>query len=390
MITILVIFVLLILFIALSKNYFIGFVNPFSSRTLKGVQNNSDTLLFTDGIKSINPDIELNNKNINNQVVKANKIINKDLCILINNKTLTYTHTNGLILKNINSVNNNNKFKFLNISGNDLVIYHPETNGYIYVNKDNKLKVGQLNILNPENNNKAKFTLIYTPIKNNFINKIIGKNNVKYLTGTYALQHIETGLYLSINNSNLVLSKNGISTKLLFYSAMKKISMVSDLINPFLDTDLKEDQKTDIEPFNTDKGNNNKNKRGLCSMVRNGLVPGSLIPCNLTDDIESFTADTTAEDINIFEPHIKMDYQKLFKSYGKNLYNDNLESINGVNIIDYLKNYNMSIINKNNDLQTFIDKESLKLEQILDTKMEDLELIKLNKDSSYYYTFNPV
>ena len=80
MITILVIFVILIIIVALSKNYFIGTVK-------------NDTLLFTDGIKSLNPDLISHNKSItlNNQVVKAQKIINRDLCILIDNKPLTYS-----------------------------------------------------------------------------------------------------------------------------------------------------------------------------------------------------------------------------------------------------------------------------------------------------------
>lgn len=375
MITILVVFIILIFVVVLSKNYFIGTVK-------------NDKLIYSNGLSSVNPE----SCNINNLVVKSNKLINHELCLSINNKLLLHSPNTHLMLKNTALVNNNYKFKLLNISGNDIAIYHPETNSYLYVNdmyaNDNNpsISIGQLNILKPEHIEKAKFNLIYNAEGfNALVNKLNITNKLSKI-GKFSLQHAKTGLYISENNEVLDLSKTPIETKLVFYSAMEKISMVNDLIND------------SVEKFGVDKSDENHNKRGMCSMVRGGLVPSSLISCNLTDDIESFennymssndTNNTTTEfDFDIFSPHIKMEYQNLFKSYGKNLYDDNLESIDGVNVIDYLKNYHMSLLNKNNELQSYIDKESIKMENILDTKMEDLELVKLNKDSITYFNLN--
>jgi hypothetical protein len=347
MIVILIIFVILILIVALSKNYFIGSIN-------NKVSNSYNT--------------------INNFIIKANKIVNQPLCLSINNKLLMHSKDNHLILKNTYKVNNNYKFKILNIINNDIVIYHPESNSYIYNNINSGISIGQINIMKPEILNKAKFNLVYTPTEINLLNKILSGDTSKLLSsfGSFSLQHTDSGLYLSENNGKLTLSKSKTNIKIIFYSAMEKINKVDEIINDM------------IEKFGVDKSYENLNKRGMCSMVQNGLIPSSLIPCNYSDEIEAFSNDN---DFNVFSPHIGIDYQNLFKSYGKNLYNDDLEAIDGVNTLDYLKNYHMSILNKNNDLQTYIDKESLKLEQVLDTKMEDLELVKLNKDSMHYYTF---
>lgn len=380
MITLFVIFIILILVVALSRNYFIGSIK-------------NDKPLFSDlfGKRALST-AEIN---MNNMIVKSDKIINQDLCISIDGKLLTHSPDVKLHLKYTVEVNSNYKFKLLNISsGNDIVIYHPDTNSYLYVNGE-KLMIGQLNILKPENIEKAKFNLIYkTEGFNTVLNKLQITDKLAKL-GSFTLQHSNTGLYLGMKttNSQLTLSELPVDTKLVFYSLMDKIGKVNELV------------KNMVEEFGVDKSDENRNKRGMCSMVQNGLVPSSLIPCNLTDEIESFGNDDNGSnngsdngnnnskdkskefEFNIFNPHIKMDYQKLFKSYGDNLYNDNLEAIDGVNVIDYLKNYHMSLLNKNTDLQTFIDKESIKMENILDTKMEDLELIKLNKDSMRYYTF---
>jgi hypothetical protein len=378
MIVILVIFVILICIVALSKNYFIGSLN-------------NEELIFSDGYKTVNPDIA--NININNLIIKANKVINQPLCLAINNKMLMHSKDKPLTLKNTSKVNNNYNFKLLNVINNEIVIFHPETSSYIYSNavdtkSDNNISIGQVNIFKPEQMNKAKFSLIYTPAEISFIDKLLNRDTTDLLSsvGSFSLQHIESGLYLSENaDSKLVLSNSKTDVKLMFYSVMEKIGKVDELISDM------------VEGFGADKSDDNMNKRGMCSMVQNGLVPSSLIPCNYTDDIETFnnTDDNTNNtrilkdtiDFNVFDPHIGMDYQKLFKSYGKNLYNDDLEAIDGVNTLDYLKNYHMSILNKNNELQKHIDKESLKLEHVLDTKMEDLELVKLNKDSMIYYTF---
>jgi hypothetical protein len=373
MITLFVIFIILILIVALSRNYFIGSVK-------------NDKPLFSDlfGKRALST-AEIN---MNNMIVKSDKIINQDLCISINGKLLTHSHDIKLHLKSTNEVNSNYKFKLLNISsGNDIVIYHPDTNSYLYVNGD-KLMIGQLHILKPENIEKAKFNLIYkTERFNTVLNKLQITDKLSKL-GSFTLQHSNTGLYLGMEStsSQLILRELPVDTKLVFYSLMNKIGKVNELV------------KNMVEGFGVDKSDENRNKRGMCSMVQNGLVPSSLIPCNLRDEIESFNNSINSDgndskgktnefEFNIFNPHIKMDYQKLFKSYGDNLYNDDLEAIDGVNVIDYLKNYHMSLLNKNTDLQTFIDKESIKMENILDTKMEDLELIKLNKDSMRYYTF---
>lgn len=372
MITILVVFIILIFIVVLRKNYFIGTVK-------------NDRLIFSNGVSSVNPE-NCDNKSI----VKSNKLINKELCISINNKLLYHSPNAKLILKNTPTVNNNYKFKFLNINGNNIVIYHPETNSYLYVNDNNKIDIGQLNILKTDNIEKAKFNLIYDT---NGLDKILYKLNISdklNKTGIFSLQHTNTGLYLSDDNIKLILTDKPVNTKLMFYSLIEKMSYVDELIDDV------------VEEFGVDKSDENRNKRSMCSMVRGGLVPSSLIPCNLIDDIESFEGTMTNDNnssensqdkqdefnFNIFNPHIKMEYQKLLKSYGKNLYDDNLESIDGVSVIDYLKNYHMSLLNKNTELQDFIDKESIKMEEILDTKMEDLELVKLNKDSMMYYTFN--
>lgn len=363
MIVILVVFVILIIIVALSKNYFIGSVN-------------NDKLTFSDGYKTVNPDI-----NLNNLIIKANKVVNQPICLSINSKLLMHAKDAPLTLKDISKVNSNYKFKMLNIINNDIVIFHPESNSYIYSNavdstSDTDITIGQLNIMKPEQMDKAKFNLIYTPAEMDIIDKIMGRDTTNLLAslGSFSLQHVASGMYLSENSDGkLALSTSKTDVKIMFYYIMEKIGKVDELI-----ADM-------VEGFGVDKSDENKNKRGMCSMVQNGLVPSSLIPCNYSDEIEAFSDETN--DFNVFGPHIGMDYQNLFKSYGKNLYNDDLEAIDGVNTLDYLKNYHMSILNKNTELQSYIDKESLKLEQVLDTKMEDLELVKLNKDSMIYYTF---
>lgn len=374
MITILVVFIILIFIVALSKNYFIGSVK------------NDNNLFFSNGLKSLNTD------NNSYNIVKSNKLINKELCISINNKLLYHSPNSKLMLKNTPTVNNNYKFKFLNSNSNNIVIYHSESNSYLYVNDNNQIDIGQLNILKPEHIEKAQFNLIYntTGIAKALNNlNVVDKLNK---LGIFSLQHKNTGLYLSDDNNKLNLIDKPVNTKLIFYSLIEKMSYVDELIDDV------------VEEFGIDKSDENRNKRSMCSLVRYGLIPNSLIPCDLKDDIESFentmtsndknsdnnqdnTTTSASFDFNIFNPHIKLEYQNLFKSYGKNLYNDNLESIDGVNAIDYIKNYHMSLLNKNNELQDFIDKESIKMEEILDTKLEDLELIKLNKDSMMYYTF---
>jgi cell division protein ZapA (FtsZ GTPase activity inhibitor) len=362
---------ILITLTLLTNNNFIGFINNNSNK----LNNTNNTTTITDK----------NNDKLNNIIIKSDKLINNDLCILIENKLLSYSplYNNQLIFKDTIKVNNNYKFQLLNISGNDIVIYHPETNSYIYNSKDNKLSIGQLNILKPDNLNKAKFNLIYNTKNVGLLLHKLNITDILSKTGTFALQHNTSKLYLSNENGILNLNNELIPTNLIFYNLMKKKLIVNDL----------------IEKFRIDKGHD-KNKHNLCSMVRNGLIPNSFIECNINNDIEPFQSNNNTNDtnmnnsndnsefnFNIFNSHIKLDYQKLFKSYGSNLYNDDLETTNGVNILDELKNYHMSILNKNNELQSFIDKESIKLENVLDTKMEDLELIKLNKDSIKYYTF---
>jgi hypothetical protein len=342
MIVILIIFIILIIIVALNKNYFIGSIN-------------NEKLIFTNNIID-------NTINLNNKIIKYNKLINHELCISIDGKLLMYSKDKGLKLINTVQVNENYKFKLLNISGNNIVIYHPLSNSYIYSN-NNDVKIGQLNILKDNNYNKAKFNLIYN---SNNLNTL--KNNKLSDFGIFSLQHVNSGLYLSNEDE---LTNIPINTKLIYYNSFKKIGIVNELI------------KNMTESFNVNKGDN---KRILCYLVNNGLIPSSFIP--LCNNIENFSSDTQEFDFNIFDPHIKMDYQQLFKSYGKNLYNDNLESIDGNNIIDYLKNYHMSILNKNNDLKSFIDNESINLEKILNMKYDDLELIKLNKDANYYFNTN--
>ena len=380
MITLLVIFIILILIIALSKNYFIGYVK-------------NDKPLFSDllGKKALSD----NQVNLNKLIVKSDKVINKELCISIDSKLLHNSHDAKLQLKSTNTVNDNYKFKLLNVSSsNEIVIYHPETNSYIYsnddlLNNDNELvnvNIGQLNILKECNIRKAKFNLVYK--SNNLLN-ITNTDDKLADKGYFTLQHKNSGLYLGVSDTNeeqtkLVLVNKPVNTKLLYYTSMEKIGKVNELINDV------------VESFGTDKGSDNRNKRGMCLMVKYGLIPSSLVDCNLKDEIESFTTtdnndndnDNDTFDFNIFSPHNKIDYQNLFKSYGKNLYEDNLEVVEGDTAIEYLKNYHMSILNKNNELQTFIDKESIQLENILDTKMDDLNLIKLNKDSMAYYSLN--
>lgn len=90
---------------------------------------------------------------------------------------------------------------------------------------------------------------------------------------------------------------------------------------------------------------------------------------------------------NIFAPKLNNDYKNLFDSYGDNLYSDNVEQVNGVNTLDYLKNNHMSYLNRNIALQKYIDDTNLRLSNILNNKIEDLQLIKLAKDSKQYYTF---
>ena len=93
---------------------------------------------------------------------------------------------------------------------------------------------------------------------------------------------------------------------------------------------------------------------------------------------------------NIFNPHMRHEYENLMDSYGDNLFSDNLSNENVLNASsdsEYLKNFHMNILNKNIELQKYIDDNSVRMNQLLDNKMNDIDLLKLAKDSKKYYTF---
>ena len=148
----------------------------------------------------------------------------------------------------------------------------------------------------------------------------------------------------------------------------KMITHKYSLINPI--------KKSDIQVDNFMSGPINKSiRRKLLKQLFNSKETFA----NLEENATMF---------NIFAPKLNNDYKNLFDSYGENLYSDNVEQVNGVNTLDYLKNNHMSYLNRNIALQKYIDDTNLRLSNILNNKIEDLKLVKLAKDSKKYYTFN--
>ena len=392
MIVILIIFLLLLIAVALSKNYFTGYI--------KELFNGSQTVMDDNKIN----DLINRNRSIRNEPssVKINKLINKDLVIQFekpeNTNLFAINPGEGMCVKDFKLVNDPQNLKWRmvhNLSNNpvDVSFYHPNSKSYLF-NDNGRLNYGSLNIIKGDNRVKASFKLVYDT---SLFDLTSSSDNDK-LNGIFYIAHTNSKgtKYLAIKsepvneNSSLMLVDN-----------LTEASPVRIFDYNILMTDRNRFNKSIIEKVNEEHfgsvpNSSSDRKTNVMTMLLNKLI-------SKTDAaIESFSNGNGIgnnnlkeqleyrQKFNTFEPHLHFEFKNLLNSYGKNLYADELtsSSIQGDNIVDYLKNYNMRLINKNNELQHHIDTNSIEIDTVLDKKHTDLHVLKLAQDSLAHYSLN--
>ena len=350
MITIIIftIFITLILFTTLYKEYFTGKIIS---------ENNNDKKILR-----------------KEHYIKNNKLINNDIYFKINNTKTIRSHKDKLIVnERLNTeINDNNRFIILHsLNKNiDIAIYHPLTNTFLTTINENELALKSLNIFNTNYQKNTIFNLINTN------NKLNNEN--------FFIKSKVFNKYISLNDKNeIVLTNEPVSNiNIIKYTRMNSFNSSLDNL---IKKELVKKETPQQENFNNVSKSNLKNKKNILDLLFNNVINSNNV--EKFNDFDYKGNNIDKYNFNIFSPHLKYDYEKLFNSYGKNLYSDNLQFFDGVSVIDYLKNFNLALINKNNELQTYIDKNNMEMSNDLNTKISDLELLDLAHESLKYYTF---
>ena len=92
---------------------------------------------------------------------------------------------------------------------------------------------------------------------------------------------------------------------------------------------------------------------------------------------------------NIFEPNTRNEFNDMLNKYNYNsdIINNNIQQpIDGDNIIEYLENKYSSLVNKNIEMEQYMERQNKKLEQDLNNKLNDLELIDIGVKSKIYFS----
>lgn len=317
--------------------------------------------------------IELYDNNILYNV-KFSKLVNKYICIHIKNELNENKILSSSSICNLcftNTITSDNKFKIISGLNNptNISIYHPNTNRYLYI-VDNKLKMGNLNLLNPKNKKKATFKLIYKGCEDDY-----NKNN--NLNGQYYIATSDeyNEKYLNNNKGNVILSKK-MKTPINIYdyfSYLKKLDKIYEKnINrysrseTFIDKSLKTDKK--------------KTMLGII----NKLISNKDSNIEL---IESFD-NNILNKFNPFKSHLDHEYKKLFKLYENNALNNDIKLPKSKNILNHLENMNNKLVNNNIKLQNKIDSDGLLLNNEITDKLQQLKTLILSNKALNYFSLN--
>jgi hypothetical protein len=96
------------------------------------------------------------------------------------------------------------------------------------------------------------------------------------------------------------------------------------------------------------------------------------------------------ETFNIFEPKTRNEFNTILNKYDNDYGNTNnmqlYKSINDENVIDYLENKYSSLVNKNIAMETYMERKNKQLEQELNSKLDDLDLIDIGIKSKIYFS----
>lgn len=227
----------------------------------------------------------------------------------------------------------------------DISFYHKETNQYVYNNtSNNKLKCGQLNILNDTVRVSATFRVLY---KNG---KTYLQNNGKYLY---------SGLVPSFTDNE----------------PRTEVELVSFTMN-----DLIEKFTSGLKP---DKGEgNNRRKQTASHLLYHEYNSDS------NSNLEKFEDLPQIKDLSgIYQGNNDKYFENVLDGYDTALYENHIDSkdLNNDNVIDYLKDMNSKLVNKNIEVQQYIDSMSMKIENELDKYGEYVELLKISKASNMYH-----
>lgn len=95
------------------------------------------------------------------------------------------------------------------------------------------------------------------------------------------------------------------------------------------------------------------------------------------------------ETFNIFEPKTRNEFNLILNKYDNNYINNNMhlqKPIDGDNIIDYLENKYSSLVNKNIEMEQYMERKNKQLELELNSKLDDLDLIDIGIKSKIYFS----
>jgi hypothetical protein len=94
------------------------------------------------------------------------------------------------------------------------------------------------------------------------------------------------------------------------------------------------------------------------------------------------------ETFNIFEPNTRNEFNNILNKYDNSYINDmHLQTpVDGENIINYLENKYSSLVNKNIEMEQYMERKNKQLESELNSKLDDLDLIDIGIKSKIYFS----